>query len=594
MQRWVFGALLAFAGSSSVVPAASPPDPRALFALERQAVGGDAWNGAAAITQNGSTAAGGSTNAFSQITDHRTGFFRQTMDIGPLHDVNGFDGKPWDDQNGALAPDDLPGDVADAVSQAYVARDGWWHSDDPATMSYAGVRSDAGTVADVIHVLPANGSALDVWLDTTTHLIVRVVAHGDQGDVTASLADYRTVGRVRLPFREVSVDATGATTTQTIERALTAPAIAAADIARPQETSNGRFEGAAHAVIPFQFDAIDTGHLIVPAGFGGKNATVYFDTGGANFLLPSAAAQLGFHSAGGMNSEGVGNASVNAGFAAVGTVAFGSARLDRQVAIVEPLPYGFEHPRAGIQVQGLVGAELMGAFAITFDYAGRTISLVPFGTPPPQGTTVPIYTSGAHPYVEATIDGVTGIFGIDTGDGGGITVFRHFAEAHGLFTQPGVAYASPGGVGGGIGLEYYRAKSFVFGGTTLARPTVDVTDATGGAFASRSLAGNIGAQILDRYTMTIDLHSHTATFLPNGRANQPFRAYGPFSRSKQPRRVCGDRGYAAFTGRRSRREKRRPHRHVRRTRHRAATDRDGRRAHGADQPDGAASAYHRP
>ena len=309
-----------------------------------------------------------------------------------------------------------------------------------------------------------------------------------------------------------------------VVNASTAAAVASADFARPQNSAVGRFDGSIKAVVPFVFDAITTGHLVAPVTFGTKAANVDYDTGGANFLIPSAAARLGFQPGGGLNGEGVGSSSVNGGFAAIGVVAFGTARLDRQDAVVEPLPYGFAHPRAGLTLDGLVGAELDAAFLVTFDYTGRTITLAPFGTPAPPGTTVPLYQSGSHPYVEATIDGVTGLFGIDTGDGGGLTVFRRFATAHGLFTNPGAAYASPGGVGGKIDLQYYRAKSFVLGGTTLAAPTVDVTDTTGGAFASRSIAGNIGAQILDRYTMTINLRAHTATFSPNVRVAEPFNA----------------------------------------------------------------------
>ena len=213
-----------------------------------------------------------------------------------------------------------------------------------------------------------------------------------------------------------------------------------------------------------------------------------------------------------------------ASFANVGEIDLGSSRLREQSAIVAPLPYSAQHLRAGITVDGLLGFETLAAFRTTVDYAARTLSLAPFDSPPPQGTTVHFLSDGAHAYVPVTIDGATGLFALDTGDGGGITVFRRFARTHGIFTSPGLQYVSTGGVGGTLAYSLYRANAMTIGGTTLAAPVVTVTDAAAGVFASRGVAGNIGARILERFRVTFDYRARTVTFAPNERVNERFPA----------------------------------------------------------------------
>jgi len=227
---------------------------------------------------------------------------------------------------------------------------------------------------------------------------------------------------------------------------------------------------------------------------------------------------------GGADISGVGNASQAISFANVGEIDVGSSRLRDQTAIVGPLPYVVQHERAGVTTDGLLGFETLSAFRTTFDYAARTLTLAPFDSPPPMGTTVHFVSEGMHAYIPVTIDGATGLFGLDTGDSGALTVFRRFARAHGIFSGPGVPFVSAGGVGGTLAFSLYRGTSMTIAGTTLPAPLVTVTDAAAGAFASRSIDGNIGARILDRFKVTFDFRARTVTFVPNDRVNEHFES----------------------------------------------------------------------
>ncbi|MBV8367723.1 MAG: aspartyl protease family protein [Candidatus Eremiobacteraeota bacterium] len=521
-----FSLALALLMFGTAVPASSQAaGPRAEFAAEHAAVGGAAWNSVGGILTSGTQVSGGAPASFRQVVDHRTGFSRETVDSGPLHDVSGFDGTTWDAHNGIVSQADLPGIVADGVTGAYMARDGWWNANDAATMTALPSQTLAGRSVDVISVVPRGGSPVDVWLDRSSHLIVRTVQHTDSGDVTSDYLDYRTTNGARVPYRITTVDPTQAHTDVTVASATLLRAVPKADLQRPATDPRGSFSGAPPAVVPFRLGSIDTGHVVVDATFGGKPATLIFDTGGANYLVPDAARRLGLVTGGGADISGVGNASQAVSFANVGAIDVGSSRLRDQTAIVAPLPYFVQHERAGVTADGLIGFETLSAFRTTFDYAARTLTLAPFDSPPPTGgTTVHFVSEGVHAYVPVTIDGATGLFGLDTGDSGALTVFRRFARAHGIFSGPGVPFVAAGGVGGTLGFSLYRGTSMTIGRTTLPAPVVTVTDAAAGAFASRSIDGNIGARILERFKVTFDFRARTVTFVPNDRVNEHFEA----------------------------------------------------------------------
>lgn len=242
---------LAFAFAVAAAPVsvcAAASSPHALFLAERAAVGGDAWNGVAGIRSRGSQTAGGVPGAFVQTIDHRSGFSRTELQSGPLLDVSGFDGTLWDARNGIVSQADLPGIVADGVTAAYMARDGWWSTTDLAEMELLPARELHGRVVDVVRVVPRGGSPVDVWLDHGAHLIVRTVQQTDGGDVTTDYADYRAVARVRVPFGMTSVDPTAARTETRVTAAEVLRAVPASEVARPAQQVRSSFAGTAPTV----------------------------------------------------------------------------------------------------------------------------------------------------------------------------------------------------------------------------------------------------------------------------------------------------------------------------------------------------------
>jgi hypothetical protein len=147
-------------------------DPR-IFQAEKAAVGGETWRHVAVIRFSGKIIAGDAPGSFTETIDHRNGHSLMVTDTGSLHDESGFDGAIWDKQNGIVTLADLPSLLADAETQAFVNRDGWWGGSDLAEMKLLAAKTEAGSPVDGVAVTPAKGSPVDVWFDRKTHLIVR-------------------------------------------------------------------------------------------------------------------------------------------------------------------------------------------------------------------------------------------------------------------------------------------------------------------------------------------------------------------------------------------------------------------------------------
>lgn len=512
----------ALAVGALLVPpaAAAAAGPQALFARERAAVGGAAWNRVGALRSAGTVVTGGATSTFTQILDHRSGWTKSTTIDGPVTDVSGYDGVAWDFQGGAVTEQTLPGLRADNVTQAYVARDGWWNAGDRATMAPLGTQAGMNGV----RVVPAGGSPIDVWFDARTGLIGRTVAHTDYGNVVTVLDDYRADGDVVIPFREVSTDAAGAVTTVTDRVMVPLPGVPATAFARPAPVSSGRVAGPPPATAPFRLTGSPA--ILVRVRFHGGSVPLIFDSGAGNYMVPAAAKQLALRSAGGVPMEGVGNGSISAGLASVGTIALGSAQLVDQHFVIAPLPYPFIHEQRGVAAYGLVGSEFLQSFRTTFDFTRHRIQFSPFAQPaaaPAGAVVLPMLSDGAHAYVRASVNGAAGIFLLDTGDNGNLTIFPWFATAHHLLHGPGVHYLAIGGVGGHLALARYRVGSFSLGGGTIHSVPTTLAQASAGAFASKSVAGNIGLQIISRYRVTFDFRRATVTFVPTAAIDAPFR-----------------------------------------------------------------------
>ncbi len=212
----------------------------------------------------------------------------------------------------------------------------------------------------------------------------------------------------------------------------------------------------------------------------------------------------------------------------VPTVAsLGDARLEKGYFLVLPAVIDLGSPFGGLPFGGILGREFFAQLIVTIDYAHKTLTL----TNPqvfraePNATALPmILRGGVFPNVRAAVDGVEGSFDIDAGSPQALMLSERFANANGLVAKmPRTVEATPGrGAGGLMTGVAGRLDTLTLGSAVLADPVAYVIRATGGVFSAPDLDGNIGTDVLRRFTVTIDVPDKTLYLAKNDAFGAPF------------------------------------------------------------------------
>jgi hypothetical protein len=190
----------------------------------------------------------------------------------------------------------------------------------------------------------------------------------------------------------------------------------------------------------------------------------------------------------------------------------GLERVAQPVALAIPLP---ELPTAlGRDVDGIIGGEFIRQFVVELDYDARIIR---FHDPKTfeyrgRGETLPLeFNSNGHPVVSATVTPspgapVEGRFLLDIGSGLPLALHSPFVQAHDLLAVQSktIRAIGAGGAGGRSAGRLGRVTALRIGSFTLEQPITLFSEDAAGAFADATLAGNIGAQIANRFRMFLD------------------------------------------------------------------------------------------
>jgi hypothetical protein len=518
----LIGSTASAAPSTSALDASQIDD---VLTRAHAAAGGAQLDSFAAVAQSGTFVQnGGPPSSFDTVVDLHNGYSRTKLVIGPATLIQGYDGTQWTQTNGSLSIVSLPTFVADAVTQAYLNANAFFRQDQRSTITSGRQELLDGKPVYVLRIEPAGGSPADLYFDAATYRLVRTVAQTAQGTDTTTNSDFQTMQGVPVAMRSFDVDPSGTKTTTTLASVTFESTVDPSALARPAYVSQGTL--GAPVSIPFVSDLLGgLGHIIVPVSLDGKAASLCFDSGGANFLVPQALQRLGLRASGGVATGGAGAKEQMTAFTAVSTVDFGGARLSNQNFVVTSLQYQFMHPRKNVAPEGLIGYEYLANFRVAVRYADRQIDVAPFEAPAlAGGVTLPFKSDGRHAYVLATIDGVSGYYLLDTGNAGGIVLNGPFVQSNRLFPNGGLIYQSPGGVGGGFQTTLAAAKSFSFAGQTFHDVPVSIPQVSSGFFATRGVAGNLGSGFLQRFTVVFDYKAATATFIPNRNVRMAFRA----------------------------------------------------------------------
>ncbi|HEX3458161.1 MAG TPA: aspartyl protease family protein [Candidatus Baltobacteraceae bacterium] len=268
-------------------------------------------------------------------------------------------------------------------------------------------------------------------------------------------------------------------------------------------------------------------HIYVKATVDGKAYAFVFDTGGAASLSSIAEKQLKLPVVATAQISGTGNSAEPMGVVVPTVASLGDARLKKAYFLVLPAAIDLGSPYEGLQFGGVLGREFFAQLIVTIDYAHKTLTLA---NPQvfrvnPKATALPLtLRSGVFPNVRAAVDGIEGSFDLDAGSPQALMLSERFANAGGFVAKmPRTVEATPGrGVGGVMTGIAGRVDTLNLGGSVLSDPVAYVVHASGGVFSAPDLDGNIGTDILRRFTVTIDVPDKTLYLAKNEEFGAPF------------------------------------------------------------------------
>ena len=186
----------------------------------------------------------------------------------------------------------------------------------------------------------------------------------------------------------------------------------------------------------------------------------------------------------------------------VATVNIGELTLSDQVFVVVDKPVTQGHD--GI----FIGDLLLQNLPIRIDFAKQEITFYSkqgfeySG----KGITVPIHSKDGTLLAEATVDGLDGLFGIDTGNMYSLSLNAPFVIRHKLVQHYAAkiqGYAGDGFGGADRGF-FTRADTLLLGHAEVVRPITVLSTDTVGAESSTTVAGNIGLHILRQFNVVFD------------------------------------------------------------------------------------------
>ncbi len=526
---------LILAGALLLVPGAgafaqdSSHDVGEILATMRQAAGGDAWVKVSALHFATTITTGTETIRAERWEDVAAGRYRERAEQPTYVSQEGFDGvTAWRQRRSGIAYSlgDLDA-VRVAADESFRVSRAWWFPErHPATIALAGVRSLAGRSCDVLEITPEGGRPFQAWIDRETHLLARTDEQQAEDRVVIDYSDYRRVQGVMIPFKVRSGDGTNSDfdeveTVQSLDinpafpdGLFAIPPRPPVDIAMPA--------GRKSVEVPFRLTADN--RIIVPLTINGlRTVDAEFDSGGSLIVQPRLAAELGLVSDGRSKQGGGGE----------GFTTSASGRLDAAAlgeAVVRGLPFHSFAFDADQPDKALAGLEILQRFVVRFDFDHQIMTL----SQPEDfdyhgdGAVIPFHFQDNQPEVKGSIDGIAGLFAIDTGDSGSLLLIAPFARRYGLVARyqadlpyDGKAVSATHGV-----WARKRVNVVTFDGadgrpaTAVHAPITRISLQNSGFDANRDVSANIGLGILKQFNVTFDYARQRVILEPNSLYNQ--------------------------------------------------------------------------
>jgi hypothetical protein len=171
------------------------------------------------------------------------------------------------------------------------------------------------------------------------------------------------------------------------------------------------------------------------------------------------------------------------------------------------------------QYDGVIGLPLFSRFIVALDYEKKTVAF----TAPDRfdyrgsGYILKFEPLRQLPLILASIDGIEGRFGVDTGAVGSVLLTNSFIDENHLRSKynPKIEAISGWGIGGAIRSQIVRSNSFKIGPLELHDLVTRLSMQKSGSLVASPYSGLLGGRLLSRFKLTFDYQGRRMIFEPN-------------------------------------------------------------------------------
>ena len=268
--------------------------------------------------------------------------------------------------------------------------------------------------------------------------------------------------------------------------------------------------------------------IYLPAKLNGRSTSAIFDTGaGGTAVDLGLADSLKIPGDQPLQASGVGTATVTGRVLKDSFLEIGGQKHP----VLYAIPFGSLNAAEGRNLEVILGFDYIRQHKFQIDYATKTFKVFPAtANLSDLGTPIPIEFKNGHPHLKAKItlgDKTHDIDAmLDTGaSGGGLT--GRFTKTNpvpdSVKTTPSTTIG--GGVGGFVTGRFLRLENLDLGGIQIAGSVASVNESRGGANGDNSAYDYLlGAEVLKRFTLTLDYPNKRIYLKPNSEHGKPFES----------------------------------------------------------------------
>jgi len=269
------------------------------------------------------------------------------------------------------------------------------------------------------------------------------------------------------------------------------------------------FSLAAAAKVPWTSFELQDNRIITQIYINDQGPySVMFDTGATNILSQDLAAALNLNRYNRFPIAGGGENIVYATYCDVQKLEISGKTLQNNRFIcmnLSDMQRAIGFPR----LDGIIGYEVLAQFLTEINFDKMQITLRDFSERESlkvSGQRIPFTFHGTTPLMEASLDGVSGQFWLDTGDRASATLATPFIEKNALVEKypPTFSTMTGYGLGGPLKTSMAFVSHFQLGGLSFTKTLIRLPTTKSPALSVPGIAGTLGMGLLRQFNIVLD------------------------------------------------------------------------------------------